>query len=183
MKRDRLILVSISFLIGVLICYFFCQYKYLVIDTEINIVESVISVLGLSIGLYIAVTFDRQKNKSQNFYTYVEKKFDELWQDFITLNEKLEYNSNIELTEISKSFKSIYQKIAPLKKIFEASEYNVDCIKLIEVKIDELDTYLCNIENTTQYVVPLDLIKTELNVKLNNINETFAKSYKELNNI
>jgi hypothetical protein len=184
MKNGNYWLIGIlAFAAGIIICYFTCQYSFLNIDTSINVVEFIFSLIGLAIGIYIALVFERKKNKNQNFYTYVEKKFDTLWEEFINLNEILDYSNNVELNLISKSFKSIQQKLSPLKKIFEASDYNNKCINNIELKIDSLDTFLTESKHTNQNIIQLDEIREELTLKLNHINETFAESYKEINNI
>lgn len=182
-KDDWILIVILSFLIGMIVCYISCQFIFLDIDFKVNVVDGLISFAGLCIGLYIAIIFQNNKNRGQNFYSFVETKFDKLWQDFILLNETLDYTSQIELREISKKFKSLDQKTAPLKKIFEAFDYDKDCILEIENKIEDLEKFISEIEQTTNNVINLDSVREKLTEKLNEINETFANSYKKINQI
>ncbi len=182
-KGSSILIAIISFLIGVVICYLCCQTYLLEIDYKLNVVDSIFSVAGLGIGLYIALIFENQKSRGQNFYSYVEGKFDLLWQDFIQLNEVLDNASQTQISELSRSFKKIEQKISPLKKIFEASDYKSDCISEIEGKIESLEIFLSTGNHISNNIVNLIAIRVELTEKLNDINETFAKSYKKLNKI
>jgi len=183
MKKGSVILLSITcFVVGSVLSYIASQYKFLEINKEVSVFDIAISVLGLVIGFYIAVTMERQKSRGQNFYSYVEGKFDMLWQDFIKLSETLDYSSNIELIEISKSFKEIYKKITPLKTIFIASDYNEDCIITIENKISAFDEYITGLKSQNN-VLNIDSCRDEVVKKSNEINECFAHSYKSLNHI
>jgi len=183
MKKGRAILISIvCFNGGVLLSYIASQYVYFKMKTEISVFDMSISVLGLAIGLYIAVTLERQKNRGQNFYSYVESKFDLLWQDFIKLSDVLDYSPNMELTEISKSLKGIYKKLTPLKTIFVASDYDEKCIIAIEEKISDFDEYITGLESNNN-VINIDTFRDKITSKCNEINECFASSYKSLNHI
>lgn len=182
-KNARTVFLCLfAFIIGAVTSYIACQYEYFEIITEISLLDVVVSSLGLLIGFYIAVVLEKQKSQSQNFYTYVENKFDSLWQDFISLNGNLDHNSNIDISSLSAAFKSIDQKIGPLKKIFSASGYDVTCISNIETKIDDLEVYL-NSQSAMHNIINLDQIRTDLTDRLDKINETFANSYRALNSL
>lgn len=184
MKKGNPYLIGLIFFIfGATISYVACQYSFLKIDTEINVIDVATSILGLTIGLYIAITLESKRNRNQNFYSYVEGKFDLLWQDFITLNGLLDYNNSIELKETSKQIKLITQKITTLKKIFEASDVDFKTLIDIENKIDELDDFLSTLSDTNNNILNLDTNRDELTNKLNKANETFASCYKSLNQI
>ena len=183
MKKGSAILLAITcFIVGAILSYIASQYQYLEIKTEVSVFDIAISVLGLVIGFYIAVTLERQKNRGQNFYSYVEGKFDLLWNDFIKLSGTLDYSSNIELIEISKSFKEIYKKMTPLKTIYIASDYKEDSIISIEEKISAFDEYITGLESQNN-VLNIDSCRDEIVKKCEEINECFANSYKSLNNI
>lgn len=181
-KGSAFILAVTCFIIGSLLSYIGSQYKYLNIKTEVSVFDVAISIMGLVIGLYIAVNLERQRNRGQNFYSYVEGKFDLLWQEFIILSETLDYSSNIEISEISKSFKELYKKTTPLKTIFVASDYNEDCIIEIEQKISNFDDYITGLKSENN-ILNIDSHRTEIINKCNVINECFASSYKTLNHI
>jgi hypothetical protein len=172
----------IVFILGCLTTYISCQWEYFKFDYEINVADLVVASLGLAIGIYIAMVLEGKKTRNQNFYSYVETKFESLWQDFISLHEKLEYSSNMELKEISKDFSSMDKKTGPLKKIFEAFDYNTECILSIEEKLEELNNNLTSSLRTENNVVNLRKDKDKLIQDLNQINDLFAKSYKTLNN-
>lgn len=183
MKKGSAILLGLGcFIVGAVLSYIASQYKYFEMDTEVNVFDIVFSVLGLVIGFYIAVTLERQRSRGQNFYSYVEGKFDLLWQDFIKFSETLDYSSNIELSEVSKSFKGLYKRTTPLKTIFIHSDYNEDCIIEIEGKISSFDEYITSL-NSNNNILNIDPHRDEIMNKCNEINECFASSYKTLNNI
>lgn len=174
---------SIAFVIGCVTTYISCQWSYLQIDTEINAADMIVSSLGLALGIYIVMILDGKKNRNQNFYSYVEGKFDTLWQEFISLSEKLEFSPSMELSAISKDFKSLDKKTGPLKKIFEASDYDSSCITSIEDKLEVLNNNLTSSVRVKNNIVDLSIDKEKLIEELDGINELFAKSYKKLNHI
>lgn len=183
-KNGKLIFFCIiSCLFGAVVSYTACQYEYLEIDTEVKVIDTLIASIGLFLGLYLAIILEKQRNKGQNFYTYVEGKFDSLWQEFISLHSTLDYSSQIDLPTLSKVFKAIDKQIGPLKKILEASEHDVSGITTIETKIDELETYLSNLDGTVNNVLNIEAVRQPLTDKLNNINECFADLYKQLNDM
>lgn len=174
---------TIAFVIGCVVTYILCQWSYLKIDTEINAADMIVSSLGLALGIYIVVIIDGKKNRNQNFYSYVEGKFDTLWQEFISFSEKLEFSPSMELVAISKDFKSLDKKTGPLKKIFEASDYDSSCITSIEKRLESLNDNLSSSDRIENNIVDLDFDRDKLIAELDSINELFAKSYKTLNHI
>lgn len=182
-KGNNLLIGLIAFLIGGAISYIACQYKFFSINTDINVIELLISVGTIGIGLYIAIILENNRNKSQNFYSYVEGKYDALWEVFIQFSEVLELSQNIEITKTSKYFKTINQKLTPLIKVFESFDYDSNCLTSIEKKIDDLEDYISNNKNIQNQILDLSKDKTEIVNKLNEINELFAKSFKDLANI
>lgn len=182
-KGDSFLIALIFFLLGIIVCYIACQYEVLNINTEINVLETLFALGTFGIGVYIAIIIQRRRNKSQNFYVYVEGKYDVLWEDFIRFSEVLEFSVNIELKEVSKSKKSIDMKIAPLIKIFKSFEYDTECLTNIETKIDELEVLLTNSKHIQDQIIDLSPDKEQISAKLNAINEDFALTFKTLNNL
>lgn len=160
-----------------------CQYKYLEIDKEVKVIDLLLATATLGIGLYIATVLERNRNRSQNFYAYVEGKYDSLWELFIQFSSILELSPNIELKETAKWFKSIDQKLTPLIKLVESFEYDSKCLTEIDKKIDELEELISNSPHVKDQILELTADKTVINEKLKEINELFAKSFKELSNV
>jgi ABC-type sulfate transport system permease component len=114
LKRGHSFLIALLFfLFGSIASYVACQYQFLDIKTETNIIELLLSVGTIVIGVYIAVVLERNRNRSQNFYQYVERKYDALWETFIQFSSVLELSANVELNETSKWFSLIDQKLSP----------------------------------------------------------------------
>jgi hypothetical protein len=157
--------------------------SFLDIKTETNIIELLLSVGTIVIGVYIAVVLERNRNRSQNFYQYVERKYDALWETFIQFSSVLELSANVELNETSKWFSLIDQKLSPLIKVVESFEYDSNCLTEIEKKIDELEEFLSNNPNIKNYILELSADKEIIIQKLNEINELFAQSFKYLANV
>jgi hypothetical protein len=182
-RKGHSFLIAIIFcLIGLIISYIACQYTYFKIDTEIKVIDLILSLGTIGIGLYIALILEEKRSKSQNFYSYVEKKYDALWEYFIQFSNILEFSPSIELKETSKHFKLINQKLAPLVKIFESFEYDTQSLKQIEQKIDALDDFLSANPNTANMIIDLSHDRQHTDGLLKEINEMFAKSFKDLGN-
>ena len=170
----------LSLVLGAVISYISCQYQYFKIKTEFNVIELLLSIATIVIGLYIALILQRNRNRSQNFYKYVEGKYDILWENFIQFSAVLELSTNIEIRETSKWFKNINQKLTPLIKVFESFEYDASCLTKIENEIDKLDDFISGNSNIENQILDLSSDKEEIIKRLNEINELFAKSFKEL---
>jgi len=182
-KGNNLLVAFVFFLIGAAVSYLASQYQYLDIKKEFNIVETLLSIGTIGIGLYIAIVLDKNKIKSQNFYTYVEKKYDTLWEEFIQFSQVLELSRNVEISETSKQFKSITKKINPLIKVVEYFEYDSSCLISLEKKIDDLESYISNNENIENNIIDLSIAREELDAKLSEVNELFAQTFKDLTDV
>lgn len=182
-KGNSFFIGFIWFLIGAIISYFLCQYQYLNINNEVNVVELLLSLSTIAIGLYIAFILEKNRNKSQNFYNYVEGKYDKLWETFIQFSEILEVTQNVELHETSKWFKKIDQKLTPLIKVYDSFEYDSISLTEIEKEIDSLESFISNNKNISENILDLSLDRNLINQKLVSINELFAKSFKDLANV
>lgn len=183
-KNDNNFLVGFTFfLTGSVVSYIACQYEYLSIKKELEVVDLLLSLGTIGIGLYIAIVLERNRNKSQNFYSYVEGKYDSLWETFIQFSSVLEASPRVELEETAKWFHTIDQKINPLIKLIEAFEYNTDLLHEIEGRIDELEVFISGNPNIQDNVLELETIRQEVVSKLNDINELFGKYFKEISNV
>jgi hypothetical protein len=182
-KGNKILIGFVCFFIGCIISYSFSQYVFFNITYDFNVVELLLSLLTVGIGFYIAFVLEKNRNKSQNFYQYVESKYDLLWRDFIQFSDVLESSDFIELKETSKWFKTLYRKLTPLIKIFESFKYDKDCLTKIEEKLEELDEFISNNDNIENQILNLTPDNTIIIDKLNAINELFASSFKDLSNI
>jgi len=180
-KRGHSFLIAVvSLLVASIVTYVACQYKYFKIDTEIKVIDLLLSAGTIAIGLYIAIVLEVNRSKNQNYYVYVEGKYDSLWELFIQFSSVLELSPNIELSETTKWFKTFDQKLTPLIKLVESFEYDSKCLTKIEKKIDELEEYISNNPNIKDQILELTNDKPIIVQKLKEINELFAKSFKEL---
>lgn len=179
-KGHSFLIVLVSVLVTSVITYIACQHIYFKIDTEIKVIDLLLSAGTITIGLYIALVLEANRSKSQNYYSYVEGKYDALWEVFIQFSSILELSPNIELRETVKWFKAIDQKLTPLIKLVESFEYDSKCLTKIEKKIDELEEFISNNPNIRNQILELSADKQAIVQKLKEINELFAKSFKEL---
>ncbi|MEM6525588.1 MAG: hypothetical protein AAF693_17440 [Bacteroidota bacterium] len=182
-KGNNALIVFLSFTTGAILSYIASQYHYFKIKTEFNVIELLLSLATIVIGLYIALILQKNRNRSQNFYKYVEGKYDVLWEEFIQFSSVLELSTNVELKEISRWFKVINQKLTPLIKVFDSFDYDASCLTKIEEGIDELEDFLSENSNIQDQILDLSVDKAEIIKKLTAINELFAKSFKDLNNV
>jgi hypothetical protein len=182
-KGNSLLVAFVFFLIGAAVSYIFSQYQYLDIKKELSVVDTLLSIGTIGIGLYIAFVLDKNKVKSQNLYTYIEKKYDSLWEEFIQFSQVLELSRNIEISQTSKQFKSISKKISPLIKVVEYFGNDCSCLVALESKIDELESYISNNSNIENNIIDLSANREELDQKLIQVNELFAQTFKDLTDV
>lgn len=182
MKKGDIFYI-ISFFAGVITCYISTQFYFFDIDYKVSVFDFVFSFLGLIIGGYIAFVLEKRRNQNQNFYTFVEKKFDSLWEEYINFSESLKYSNNIEIFEISKSIKMLQQKLTPILRIYESSEHTSESIAKIETSIDALEEILTENDHTENNIVSLDNIRLNLNNLLENIDKNFASAFNDLHKL
>jgi hypothetical protein len=142
----------IVFFIGVLICYISTQFIFFEIDYAINVPETIMAVLGLGVGLFIASTIQKNITRNQNRYSLLESKLDDSWTKFIKLSKLISIDDKIPLESLSSYNEDIVHQISFLKNIFGGFEMDCTCIEILESKLEEF-------ENT------FDCLKTEDNIK------------------
>lgn len=182
-ESNKFFIGLICFFFGSGVSYFLSQFYYFEINNEIDIFDLIISVITIIIGIYLTIVIDRQKSKSQNFYNYVENKYDSLWNDYINFASVLDYSSQIEITETSKWFKKLEQKLNPLQTVFKSFEYDDTCLVEIEKELDELENYLNTKSFIQKQIIYLDNNKVFINEKVTKINELFALGFKKISDL
>jgi len=145
----------IAFLIGVIVCYVTTQFKYLQINYEVNVIETLIAFFGLTVGIYIADTIQKNINRNQNRYSFLEGKLDDSWTKFIKLSKLIRVDEKIALESLSSYNEDIVLQISFLRNIFEGFKMDFTCIDLLETKLEEFENVF-------------DGLKTEDNVKYYN---------------
>lgn len=117
--KNDFISLSITGLVGALFGYSISQYRFFKIDTTINVIETVIAVVTIIIGLYIASSLQKRYNQNQNLYNYLITRFDTLWNEFNTLNDQVEASDKIELNRITKMVRDIQRRNNEFKKLLD----------------------------------------------------------------
>ena len=182
MKRKNDNWLNIVFLfIGAFLSYILCQYNFLEIDTKVNVSSSLISITTATIALYLAISLKRNQTKSSNLHSYLQPKLDVLWKLFLNLSHQISLNDNVELNEITKSIKEIYQNITPLKKMFKIFDLNDNSIDNLETEIENLEKFLVDDCELNQNIISYSSKKDELRSKLDNIHSLFGASLKAIN--
>jgi len=185
MKKGRINfwVVCISFFAGALISYLFMQFEFLEVDPTVNVTESILSIITLIIGLYIAVALKKRQDKNQNLYNHLQSKLNLCWESFLSFSNQIEILDQIPITEINKQMKIADQKISPLKKIFLSFELDAKYVNDIEANIDNLEHQLINKSKISNNVVDYSIIKGSIISSIDKINESFANAFKNLNDI
>src|SRR4051812_35995077 len=94
---DKFFPLIISFLVGVLTCYLLTQIRYLEIETKFDVPEFIISIMSLSIGIYLSVVIQNRQSHNQNHYNFLLLKFDTNWAAYNSFYENISHRSAIEL--------------------------------------------------------------------------------------
>lgn len=173
-------LAALSFLIGVLVCYTSLQFELFDVNLELNVVETIIAIGTAVIGIYIAHTIQRNVNKNQNQYSYIEDKLDYLWTEFIKFSKIFTYGDNVDLVTVNKYFKDSIPVIDLVKSIFESFEFDNKCLCNLEKNTDAFEEYLTNLPSTDN-VIDFKDKKKEIEAKILVINKCFKDLLRELN--
>jgi hypothetical protein len=182
MNKNKLITFTIPLLIGSLISYILTQFSLLKINYEINISESIIDIITVIIGLFIAINIQQNHNKNQKQYTIIEKKMDPIWEYFISeINNLDSNNSNLTLRQVTELHKKVSLKIDHLIEIFDSFELPPSSINQLKTEINNLLEFIeqrPEKQNNVIYFTKEDIVY--INKKYNEINKLFAVC---LNNI
>lgn len=132
------------FLAGAVLCYLTLQFTFLEVNLEVNVVQTLLSILTAVIGLYIAVSIQKKNSRSQNLHAFLQKKLECLWEKFNSFDSKLSKQSSMKLEVATSSFKSMYQELTVIENVFKSFHLKGDCINKIEMSITALDDFITN---------------------------------------
>lgn len=180
-KENNYWFLSLSFLLGALFCYSFTQYEYFLINTEINAIETFMSVITALVGFYIAISIQKKITRSQNQYSFIQSKLDTLWSEFNNFSQILNFDNNIELIVLTKFTKDSYQSISFLKNIYAAYDLKDNSLTNLEKNIEEFEKYICALPISDNVYSILEN-KTEINNQILSISKSFRVILKEINN-
>lgn len=169
------------FLLGSLISFFLSQFEYFKIDPQINVVETLISIMTAIIGLYIAISIQKKITKNQNQYSYIQLKLDDLWCTFNVFSQLFNYDNKIELPVITKFTKDSYQSISFLKNIYSAYELNDINLTELESNIDQFENFICSLPVSSN-IYSLIGKENEINSFVISISKRFSIILKEVHN-
>jgi hypothetical protein len=173
---DKIFPYSISFLIGVLVCYFFTQIEYLEIDTKVSVPDFIVSVISIGIGIYLAVVIQRRQSHSQNHYNYLLSKLDLNWAYYNTFYEGISHRSSIELRELNPFVKQFQIRNNDLNRLFDPIMVSNN----LDILIDELENIFLK-SHTQNNVIDFSLNKPEIEKKGKKISKEFVRVYNEIN--
>ncbi|MGB3150395.1 MAG: hypothetical protein WBB27_06995, partial [Maribacter sp.] len=142
----------------------------------------VMGVLGLGIGLYIADTIQKNINKNQNKYTFLESKLDACWTKFSSLAKVISLNDKVALETLSGFSQDIIHQVGFIRNIFNGSEIDCTCIDNLEVQLDEFEELfdgLLTEDNIKFYSKEKNVIDS----KIVSINQCFSEVLKVIQNI
>lgn len=182
-KNNSIWLLIIAFVTGSLISYILTKFHYLQIDYKVNITTSLISVITASIALYIAISLKKDQTKSTNLHNYLKPKLDFVWSLFLNLSHQLNLNDQIELTEVNKAIKEIYQNITPLKKMFTSFGLQNPCLSNLEKKVEEIEDILVDKSEISNNVISYSSQKEKLKNSLDEGHTLFVETLKVINTI
>ena len=180
-KENRIWINLFFFIIGILLCYIFLQFKLFKINLEINIINTIISLITAAIGVYIAISIQKRLNQGQNNYSFIKDKFENLWINFNSFSDELKSSNSLPLGIMTSYTKKTYSSIEFIYCIYDSFELDKQYIVELENKIDVLEATLNGPIN--QNIINLIPIKTRVMADIKNINEIFMKILKQISNI
>jgi hypothetical protein len=139
---DKIVVSSVTFILGCITTYLFCQVQYLEINPEVNVIESLIAVLSIIIGIYIVVVLQRKQNNNQNHYNFLVNRLDPIWSDYNRFFEQISQNDTVELNKLQLFIKQFQSRTDELGKLLISLEINNDFYGLSEKFRDLLEKSL-----------------------------------------
>ena len=175
-KNDYIIL-TITALVGSLIGYTASQYRFFNVDTSINVIETIIALITIVIGLYIASSLQKRFNQNQNLYNYLITRFDTLWNDFNSLNDQVEASDKIEISRVTKIIRDFQRRNNEFKKLLDQLDsIDNNLTNLIEKYLSLFETSLIR-DNVSYY----DGNKEQIAEQAKKITAEFVTIYKSIN--
>ena len=152
--------LTLSFLLGCLICFFCSQFKNFKIDTHINVIGTLLSIITALIGFYIAISIQKKHTKTQNQYSFIQPKLDSLWSEF-----------NV-ISRISISF---------LKNIYASFDLKIGKLSLLEKNIEKFEEFICSLPISENIYSTTDN-ETIISSHILSISKSFSDILKEIHN-
>jgi hypothetical protein len=177
MKIEKFALPVGYILLGWLIGYSLSQFSFFKINTEINVVETIIAGISILIGLYIAVSIQRRVNRNQNLYNYLVVRLDEIWKDFSTFRKQIEVADLIELSRVTSFVNEFQNKNADFNRLLtELGTINNDLETLSDSLQNVFESSL--IKNNIVYY---DSKKEQIMAINKQINDRLISIFRQLN--
>lgn len=182
-KENSFIIPVLSFVVGFGACYIATQYSFFNINTEVNVVETLLSVATALIGLYIAISIQKKNNRSQSLHNLLQSKMDSFLNNYSVFESNFTSQSTIRLSVATRSIKSLNQEINGLKALFKSFSVNCACIDSIEQSIDDLDELLTGNTPVVNNAIQLSSKKSAILRKSTDITQKIANAYVEINKV
>lgn len=181
-KGNNFWVITIAFLGGTLVCYILVQFHYFNINTEVNVIETILSIGTAIIGLYIADSIQKRLTKTQNMYSFVEGKLDVIWEGFIKFSQKIMYNDIVEVNEINKYVKEASHSLGFLKSILASYKIGDDCVSALESEIEALEEFIYSLPISNN-IITVGGGRAEIETRMLSINKCFSDLLKLIHNI
>jgi hypothetical protein len=170
---------GLIFLSGCLITYYATQYEYLNIETDVNVIESIISIFGILVGLFIAVSLQKRYNRNQNLYTYLVNRLDLMWSDFVSFHSTIEESDKIEFFKVTKVVTDLQRRNTELKKLISHLEGVPNQIDSLTDSLQDLFDKCLKKDGIVYY----DPKKKEILQMTESVNNSFVVIFKAINKI
>ncbi|WP_417368654.1 hypothetical protein [Gelidibacter japonicus] len=162
------------FFSGCLISYLLSQFHFLEINYEVNIIETLIAILGIGVVIYIADTIQKNINRNQNRYSFLENKLDDCWMRFIKLSKLISIDNKIPLESLSSFNEDIVHQVSFIKNIFAGFNMDSTCLIYLESKLDDFEDVFDDLK-TKDNIKYYKKEKQNIEDKMAVINEAFSE--------
>lgn len=182
-KGINTFIILLSFFGGSLITYFTLQFSYFKINSELNVVKTLLSIITALISLYIAISIKKKNNRNQSLHSIVQTKMDNIWNEFSAFNRLLHNQNTIQLKIATKTFKSLYQELENIKIIFSTFNINHTCIDALEKSMEDFDNLITGDLPISNNMIILYNNETVIKEKSTIIHKYIVNALKKVNEI
>lgn len=171
MKRIKYINI-VYFLFGALACYLTLQISLLDIKTEVDIPDLLVNLIGISVGLYIAHTIQKNFTQSQNKHSYLISKLDPIWESYFSFSQAIHFQTQIEASTIKSLSTKVIFPLNFFKNLYLKCNLTSNHINQLERELEQLDRLLSS-GSVSQNIVDISAIKVNIETLNNNIESSF----------
>lgn len=169
---------GLGLIIGGICSYISVQYQFFEIDYKIPVLDTLIDVITILVGLYIAISINSQFSHKEHFINFIEPKLSEGCNKVSHLRELVDLDSQLDVTTVAKTFKDFEIINNHISKIFKIYNKDQTLMGLIENKLLVIDDIFFNQTSITNNIIDFSQVKGSILSNINDLDGLYLETIK-----